>query len=178
LRHCLSRSIVSDDSDCDESLKLKRKGLTSNKKTYDQKEDSDMESDMESDTDTVRRSNRRVKPTERLLLFNNDRTQELQRKSYLQTKAKNRKENRKFYRDNEINRIRMNGFYTADVEVSQNRTRINGLFTTLECKWNKECKHCGYIHLDCATEHMQSNCCYGGRLAPWDDNKCMNDMLT
>ena len=168
-----SLSISYDESECDEDLLLKPKTryFTTAAITSAKSFESDMESDIESNTETVRRSNRRVKPTERLLSFNNDRTQELQRKSYLQTKAKNRKENRKFYRDNEINRIRMNGFYTADVEVSQNRTRINGLFTTLECKWNKECKHCGYIHLDCATEHMQSNCCYGGRLAPWDDNE-------
>ena len=50
------------------------------------------------------------------------------------------------------------------------RNKINGLYTTLEGVWNKECKHCGYMHLDCATPHMLSNCCYNGKLSPWDND--------
>ena len=58
-------------------------------------------------------------------------------------------------------------------EISTNhrrRVKIKGLFTTLEGVWNKECPHCGYMHLDCATPHMLSNCCYNGKLSPWDND--------
>ena len=51
------------------------------------------------------------------------------------------------------------------------RVKIKGLFTTLEGVWNNECKNCGYIHLDCATPHMLSNCCFNGKLSPWNDNQ-------
>jgi len=50
------------------------------------------------------------------------------------------------------------------------RKKINGLYTTLEGVWDKECPHCGYMHLDCATPHMLSNCCYNGKLSPWDND--------
>ena len=33
-----------------------------------------------------------------------------------------------------------------------------------------ECQHCGYMHLDCATPHMLSSCCYNGKLSPWDND--------
>ena len=58
-------------------------------------------------------------------------------------------------------------------EISTNhrrRVKIKGLFTTLEGVWNKECPHCGYMHLDCATPHMLSNCCFNGKLSPCDND--------
>ena len=49
---------------------------------------------------------------------------------------------------------------------------------TLESKWNKECRYgCGYIHLDCATENMLSNCCYNGLLSPTNGNSNLYDKL-
>ena len=58
----------------------------------------------------------------------------------------------------------------AQADNHYTRKKINGLFTTLEGVWDKECPHCGYMHLDCATPHMLSNCCFNGKLSPWDND--------
>ena len=76
------------------------------------------------------------------------------RSSYSKQEAVKRKTLRKVVRAN------------RSVDLHSNRIRINGLFNTLASEWTKECPWCGYMHLNSATVHMRSNCCFNGKLSP------------
>ena len=56
--------------------------------------------------------------------------------------------------------------------IKKKRNDLTPFRSSLECRWNQECKWgCGYIHLDCATPGMKSNCCMNGKLSPLQANK-------
>ena len=76
------------------------------------------------------------------------------RSSYSKQQVAKRKERRKVERANRC------------ADLHSNRIRINGLFNTLASEWTKECPWCGYMHLNSATVHMRSNCCFNGKLSP------------
>ena len=76
------------------------------------------------------------------------------RSSYSKQQVVKRKEVRKVERTN------------RGLDLHSNRIRINGLFNTLASEWTKECPWCGYMHLNSATVHMRSNCCFNGKLSP------------
>lgn len=47
----------------------------------------------------------------------------------------------------------------------------NDVLSTLAGRWDQECRFgCGYIHLNCATKNMLSNCCFNGKLSPLNDS--------
>jgi len=111
-----------------------------------------------------RSNNRQSIPTENFTSYveENDRVLPSKRSSYNDQQAKYVKN--KYHETKEQLHVE---------EISTNhrrRVKIKGLFTTLEGVWNKECPHCGYMHLDCATPHMLSNCCFNGKLSPWDND--------
>ena len=118
------------------------------------------------------RSNRLFIPTEKYSSYTeenrqsagevNDRVLPGQRSTYLDQQATYA---RKKYKE------RKDQLQVEEISTNhRRRVKIKGLFTTLEGVWNKECPHCGYMHLDCATPHMLSNCCYNGKLSPWDND--------
>jgi len=95
-----------------------------------------------------------------------DRVPYSERSSYKEQRVVDRKRQRTAERERKLEQLEIEEHSTNH----RQRNKIKGLFTTLEGVWNNECKHCGYIHLDCATPHMLSNCCYNGKLSPWNDN--------
>lgn len=55
--------------------------------------------------------------------------------------------------------------------INIKRNALISYRSSLECIWNQECRWgCGYIHLDCATRSMKSNCCMNGKLSPLQAN--------
>ena len=58
-----------------------------------------------------------------------------------------------------------------DYLIKKKRDCIKPYVSCLQCEWNHECRWgCGYVHLNRATKHMKSNCCYNGLLSPIGDS--------
>ena len=55
--------------------------------------------------------------------------------------------------------------------INKKRDCIKPYVSSLQCEWSHDCQWgCGYVHLNRATKHMKSNCCYNGLLSPIGDS--------
>ena len=55
--------------------------------------------------------------------------------------------------------------------IDKKRDCIKPYVSSLQCEWSHHCQWgCGYVHLNRATKHMKSNCCYNGLLSPIGDS--------
>jgi hypothetical protein len=55
--------------------------------------------------------------------------------------------------------------------IGKKRDCIKPYVSSLQCEWSHVCQWgCGYVHLNRATKHMKSNCCYNGLLSPIGDS--------
>ena len=55
--------------------------------------------------------------------------------------------------------------------INKKRDCIKPYVSSLQCEWSHHCQWgCGYVHLNRATKHMKSNCCYNGLLSPIGDS--------
>jgi hypothetical protein len=87
-----------------------------------------------------------------------------QNKQRIEQNKQRRANEKKLQRENQRKQKR-------EEAINKKRNDLKPFRSSLECRWNQECKYgCGYIHLDCATPSMKSNCCMNGKLSPLQAN--------
>jgi hypothetical protein len=93
------------------------------------------------------------------------RVEERRRKKIEEQKKKEEDKRNK----HEMKNMRKKRF--KESEINRKRDCIKPYRSPLECEWNHDCQWgCGYVHLNRATKHMKSNCCYNGLLSPIGDS--------
>ena len=96
---------------------------------------------------------------------NNNKQKREQNKQRIEQNKQRRANEKKLQRENQRKQKR-------EEAINQKRNDLKPFRSSLECRWNQECKfECGYIHLDRATPSMKSNCCMNGKLSPLQSNK-------
>jgi len=107
-------------------------------------------------------SMRRDKREKQKVYRNNNKAVQIEINSALERASERKKD----YKEKEMKRKKK-----RDYRIKQKRDCIKPYVSCLQCEWNHECQWgCGYVHLNRATKHMKSNCCYNGLLSPIGDS--------